>query len=209
MLRWSHSKRIDALWVGCFDRKGSSLALSRVGSALHLIKQYDPLRYDRLCRDLERIWVILLPGPQGLYRHDLRLSELDERFVLADTTGPELIASTIVHEATHSRLTFCGIGYEEDIRVRVEAICFRRQIAFARRLPGGDAAREEAERNLTLRTPAFWTDAAMRHHRDTGAADALRYLGTPDTIIRVAFVLRRWVWRVKRLAERLTRVSDR
>ena len=48
------------------------------------------------------------------FNHSLNACQLDERFVLDEKSGPELIASVIVHEATHARLMRCGIGYEED-----------------------------------------------------------------------------------------------
>ena len=94
---------------------------------------------------------VLLIGPTGSGKtHIARqlAGILDVPFVVADATEPELIASVIVHEATHARLRRHGIGYEEPIRARVEAACIRRQIAFTRRLPHGDHARAAAERNL-------------------------------------------------------------
>src|SRR5713101_6929819 len=105
--------------------------MPRVEEALRLIKTYDRVRYNRLIRDLERVWVTLLPGYPACYDHSIRACELDTRYVLADTSQPEVIASTIVHEATHARLRRSGIGYEEDLRPRVEAVCYRAQIAFA------------------------------------------------------------------------------
>src|SRR5271166_6719419 len=98
--RLAYSKSIDGLWVGCIP-KHKKEALPRVEAALGLIKTHDPVRYGHLIRDLEHVWVTLVPGGRAQYIHALRLCEIDERFVLAETTGPESIASTIVHEATH------------------------------------------------------------------------------------------------------------
>jgi hypothetical protein len=36
--------------------------------------------------------------------------------VLAETSSLAMIASTIVHEATHARLMRCGIWYETELR---------------------------------------------------------------------------------------------
>jgi hypothetical protein len=201
----SHSRRIDGLWVGCWTSDGEKrlMAFGRVGEALSLIKQYDPLRYDRLRRDLDRIWVFLLPGNWGEYRHALKMCVLDERFVLSETTRPEQIASTIVHEATHARLMCGGIGYEAASRARVEAVCFRRQRAFAARLPAGEPAREEAERSLTGYPSKFWTDEAFRERNDQGAAEAFRYLGMSEFFIRTAFCLRAPLRRIHNLVRRL------
>ena len=60
---------------------------------------------------------------------------IDERFVVDEGTTPEMIASVIVHEATHARLFRMGIGYEEGRRARVEQVCLRRELAFAAKLP--------------------------------------------------------------------------
>ena len=183
------------MWVGCFFAGDFSLAFSRVEEALRLIKAYDPLRYGHIVRDVDRVWVSLLPGSFGQFRKDLKLCVLDERFVLADTTRPEQIAAAIVHEATHARLIRCGIGYETELRGRVEAICFRRERAFAAKLPNGELARGDAERRL----PGY---EASRSRIEQGKADALRYLGVPEFLIRPALGSRRLLRRMKRLARR-------
>jgi hypothetical protein len=160
MLRASVGTQIDGLWVGCFVKALSASALCRVGKALLLIKRHDPMRYRRLLSDLDRIWINLLPGPLGQYREELNLCELDERYVLAKETTPELIASVIVHEATHARLRRCGIGYDEPIQSRVEAVCFRRELAFANQLPNGFSVRERAISYLDYYTPEKFTLSA-------------------------------------------------
>jgi hypothetical protein len=85
---------------------------------------------------------------------------IDERFLVASASHPELIAAVIVHEAAHARLMRYGIGYEAPLRHRVEAICARREAAFAAKLPNGEKVREQAENRLAWPTDA-WTDAAM------------------------------------------------
>lgn len=49
-------------------------------------------------------------------------------------TRNEDIALILVHEATHARLSKFGFGYDEALRARIEAICHRRELAFAKRL---------------------------------------------------------------------------
>src|SRR5260370_30319394 len=171
--RLSHSRHIDGLWVGCFFVDDYSHAFDRVEDALRLIKLYDPLRYNRLLQDIDRIWVNLLSGNNGEYRHRLRSCGLDARFVLAESTRPEQIASVIVHEATHARLMHCGIGYQADLRARVEAACFRRQRAFALRLPEGEKSRADAESRLIGYPSDFWTNDAVRARFEQGSAEAL------------------------------------
>ena len=192
-LRMSHSRCIDGLWIGCWvsDEKKSSLALDRVEQALSLIKLHDPLRYQRLRHDFERIWVNLLFGNWGEFRSTLKICVLDERFVLGEATRSEQIAATIVHEATHARLIRCGIGYEAALRARVEAICFRRERAFAARLPDSEIMRDEAERRLSGYPRDYWTDEALRDRHERESAEALRYIGAPELLIRLGIRLLR------------------
>ena len=203
MLWASVSKQIDGLWVGCYDKRLSAQVFCRMEEGLRLIKQYDPIRYRRLIRDLDRIWITLLPGDLGHYRTELKLCALDERYVLAEDTTPDLIASVIVHEATHARLKRRGIGYDEPIQSRVEAVCFRRELAFADKLPNGIAVRERATRYLDYYTPEKFTLSARRERHDKGSAEALRHLGTPEFLIRAAFATRDLLSRMKRLVGRV------
>jgi hypothetical protein len=183
----SSRKRIDGLWVATGESKADcALVWRRVEGALCLIKTYDRRRYDRLLRDLERLWVrVSAYGFLGCHNASINACELDTRFVLAESTSPEIIASTIVHEATHARLWRCGIDYEERLRARVEAVCMRSEIAFAAKLPNGREAREQAERALELCVAdANWTDAAFDARHIEGAMEAMRYLGMPNWFTR-------------------------
>jgi hypothetical protein len=172
------SRQLDGLWIGAFS-DNNERALLRVKKALRLIKVHDPIRYDRLLGDLDRVLVGPLPSSRlGGYVEWLKTCELDSRFVLAKTTSPEQIAATIVHEAAHARLRRRGIGYREEIRGRVEAVCVRRELAFARRLPRGDDVRAEAE--LRLRLDYDWSDAAMAERRRQGFVEQ----GVPAWLVR-------------------------
>jgi hypothetical protein len=182
----STSKRIDGLWVGTWETGGKArTVLERVEEALRLIKTYDPLRYRRIGSDLERVWVDVLLGSLGNFAPAIKTCKLDTRFILADTSSPEVIASIIVHEATHARLWTCGIAYEERLRARVEAVCLRREIAFSAKLPNGRELRERAERTLQLcATDDHWTDSAFSERHLKGGMEALRHLGAPEWFVR-------------------------
>jgi hypothetical protein len=203
-LRLSNGRCIDGLWIGGLESEPSPV-LDRVEEALRLIKGYDRSRYDRLRRDLERIWVRIVPGALGCFNYSLHACELDRRFVLAEASSPELIAAAIVHEATHARLMRRGVGYAEDLRVRVEAICCRRELAFAGKLPNGEQLRAQAERRLTDIPNDYWTNAAFRDRFDKDHAEALRDLGAPDWLVRTTLALRTVRLGAIGLARRLTR----
>jgi hypothetical protein len=181
----SPNKRIDGLWIGIGGNSEGQdeRLLARVEEALFLIKRYDRLRYDRLSRNVRRVWVHTLFYGLGTYNDALAACELDARFVLDETTSPELIAATIVHEATHLRLLRCGIGYEQAVRARVEAVCFRRELAFAAKLPNGEQVKQIAQRGLET-APGFWTDAEHNQRNADGQLGALRQLGAPDWFVR-------------------------
>jgi hypothetical protein len=205
-LWFSTGKQSDGLWIGVSLDSEADPILRRVEEALHLIKAYDRFRYDRLTRDLERVWVRLLPGVFGNFNSSLRACELDRRFVLSETST-EVIAATIVHEATHARIHRCGIGYDEKLRPRIEAACLRRELAFAAKLPNGEKVRDYAERSLSLcATQDFWTNAAFGERHDKDHIQALRDLGVSDRLIRTILIVRRLRLRMTRLAKGILRM---
>jgi hypothetical protein len=192
MLLTSASRRIDGMWIGSFDNDVEP-RLRRVEDALNLVKTYDPVRYAHLIRDLERIWVAVIPGGLAHFEPSIWACVLDERHLLNDANPPERIAASIVHEATHARLWRSGIGYDgEELRARVEAVCFRRERAFAAKLPNGERNRELADQKLAAYAdPSYWTNEAFRTREAEGVRKALQYLGTPNWLVRVMMVVRR------------------
>jgi hypothetical protein len=181
MLRWSVGRRTDGLWIGSFESDPAP-SLQRLEEALNLIKTYDPLRYKRVIRDLERIWVTVIAGGLAHFDQSIWACVLDPRHVCNEENSPERIASSIVHEATHARLCRCGIEYEgEELRARVEAACFRRERAFAAKLPNGEEMRERIDRYLEYYgNREHWTNEALRRRHEEGIIKTIRYLGFPD-----------------------------
>jgi hypothetical protein len=132
------------------------------------------------------LWVHTLAGAWASYNGRLNCCEIDSRFVLAATSSVEMIAATIIHEAAHARLDRCSIGYHEGIRARIETICLRREIGFARKLPNGREIQEAAEQMINvLGDPDYWSKAAVTHRELAGSAEAMRHLGTPEWLIRM------------------------
>jgi hypothetical protein len=157
--------------------------LERVGQALAMIRRHDPRRYRRLCRDVSRIWVRLLPGDLASFNAAAEACQLDSRYVRDATVAAEAIATSIVHEATHARIDRC-VSYREDLRHRIEAACRRQELAFSRRLPGGGPVQEEMQVWLTAPPPKeFWTDSAFEKRFVDGSLEALRHLGVPQTFV--------------------------
>jgi hypothetical protein len=203
MLRLSTAEHVDGLWIGAFDQP--TPMLHRLREALQLIKTYDPFRYARLTRDLKRVWVCDSPSPIGCFNCRLDACQLNGRFVLASTTTPELLASVLVHEGTHARLWSYGIGYDEALRPRVEAICVRRQLAFAKKLPNGQQSREWARETLTACDPANLSNASFSKRNYDWYIEEAHRLGIPDRVLRAVLALRRLIWAVIRFTRWATR----
>ncbi len=68
----------------------------------------------------------------------------------------------IIHEATHGRIHAFGIPYAPAMRDRIENACVAQEVAFARRLPGGEALAESEIRGLDRQ---WWTPKALLDHQ--------------------------------------------
>ena len=204
----SKSRVTDGLWIGS-AQSDSEPALQRVEAALQLINRCAPLHYRRVKNSLSRIWVTLVPHGAGCYLHSLNACLLDERVVASETTTLEWIASAIVHEATHARLEKRGIRYDEAVRHRIERICARRELDFARHLSGVDALHEEITRRLDLcnEENASYTDQNMWQKIDQGNAEMLRHLGTPEWVIALVFRARNLLNGIRRFTRRIAGAS--
>jgi hypothetical protein len=194
-MRLSRNRRVDGMWVGVLGDRKDDVLLARVEQALMLIKRYDPGGYRRLQRDIGRIWIAPLLAARGQFHFSSRRCDLDYRFVTSSEA--EMIASTIVHEATHAHPCLRKLGYQEAQRYRIERICMRRQLAFAARLPDSTKIREHLERNLAL-APAFWnTESLDRMQVESGIA-SLRALKVPESLIRLLLTMRGAIGRFRR-----------
>src|SRR5262249_58127580 len=105
------------------------------------------------------------------------------------------LAKTIVKEPTHARLERSGIGYDEDQRARIEAICARRELALAVRSPDSARLQQEIAGYLDwYLTPAnadYFRDAHFIERQTKGEIEMLRHLGWPDWLIRASRPLQR------------------
>ena len=124
---------------------------------------------------------------RGEWHRDTRLVVLEETYVHHERTSARDIASTLVHESTHARLDAKGFAYSPELRERIERVCFRRQLAFARRLPEPGDLVGQAERQLQ-RAPDYFTREAWRQR----AVVKLIELGVPRWLAQaIEWVARR------------------
>jgi hypothetical protein len=172
------------------DKNGSAIS-SKIDQALNLISEFDSRRYRQIKRDVKRIWIAAAPGYCAQWEEELQMCILDTDYFRRSDISASEMALTIVHEATHARLHKLKIGYAENIRERVERICIKSEIAFAKRLPDGQKLVEMAESGL--QTPkSYWTHTEFQQ-RDL---DMLAEMSKKNWVIRILYPL------VKRKADK-------
>jgi hypothetical protein len=184
----SHGRRVDGLTIGILGRdRNDDPLLEHVETALMLIKQYDQKLYRQLHRDIKRIWIEPLLAASGSFKRSTGTCNLDYQHV--KSSSAEVIASTIVHEASHAHPCLLKFGYPEALRYRIERICMRRQLAFAGKLPNGAAARAQVERLLALQ-PSYWLSDSLKKSRLQSGTAALREAGVPEWLITATLHIR-------------------
>jgi hypothetical protein len=119
---------------------------------------------------------------------ELKTCILDRNYFNQPDISASEMALTIVHEATHARLFKFRIGYTEDIRERVERICIKSEIAFAKRLPDGQKFVEMAESRLLEMSADYWTNTQFQQ-RDL---DTLAKLGKINWLGRILYRIVKW-----------------
>jgi hypothetical protein len=131
------------------------------------------------------------PGGRAQFDCSIWACKLDPRYILDKTKSPEQIAASIVHEATHARLWRRGIEYQENLRSRVEAVCVRRERAFATKIPNGEHIRQQADSKLaTCADQDYWTNEAFRARHEKGVSKIIAHAGSPDWWVRFLLAIR-------------------
>ena len=178
---------VDGLWIGAasphWDDDDKKL-LTKVGSAVQLLATHDQHRFARIRRDLKRVFVYWIPGSWGRYFAPLDMCLLDAAFVADPATTPELLAATIVHEATHARLTKRGIGYDRSIQPRVERLCLQAELDFAAKLPNAQRVREVAEASMAA-PDSYWSSAERAQRYRQAYMEAVDKLPMPKWLRRL------------------------
>jgi hypothetical protein len=142
--------------------------LHRLEESLALIERHQPWRLAHLRRDLLRIKVARFPC-RGAY-FPLERTVLTELTFLARTDiGPATVASSIVHEGIHARVSEMGVSPGQRDMAREERLCRRAELEFGLALPAdvGAPVVERARASLALEdaevAPAIdWREALAR-----------------------------------------------
>lgn len=164
---------LDGIKVVDAAGERSDQTIHSLHAALQVISQTDPRRFERLRRDLRRIVLVKAGNPE--FASEVGACLITSGYVRQNS--PEAVATTIVHEAVHARLHRRGIGYGPTMRSRVEEVCVKEQVAFARRLRNAEIVSLLRQR---LDGP-LWAPA--QRHEDRMAA--LRKLRIPEWVLRL------------------------
>ncbi len=147
--------------IGLFfcDVNGQLIA-KKVCNALDLLVAASPNLLGRLQRDTRGILVMPLGDALGEFFPPLKLCCFDEKHVSNDSMLPQEIAALIVHEGTHAHLYAMGIGYPASLRVRIEKLCHRRELWFAKRI--GSEALGVRAREYIGQPDSFWSAESQK-----------------------------------------------
>ena len=180
------SKRREYSGVAIYDFLGTGSEdpsfMAKLEEALELIARYDQRTLHRVGELTIGLVLFDHPRAHGSWHRDsreIRLSPMTFR----DSSATDL-ASTIVHEAAHAWLTALGFESRPDRRHRIEAVCYRAQAAFARRVPDERELAELYEGCALVALadgPQAFSDQARRELDLSALAD----LGAPKWIVRL------------------------
>lgn len=188
VFRLSERRTLSGCQVGVFlpQTEARPVIEQKCAQALELLHAYSPRHLERVRTYAEGLLVFgesgIKQGWIGRWLAPSRLIQLNQAWMLRRETDAVDVAVTIVHEATHAWLEHHGFKFVVDCRQRIEAICYRSEAAFARRIPNGEETAELYERCASLvlnEAEKNWSDNAFRQ-RDIRE---LRALGAPEWLV--------------------------
>jgi hypothetical protein len=150
----------------------------KLTSAFNLLQVYGGETLRDLRQHTNGVFGGAIAGARGCWERQTRMVILDDAYLRDQGTTPAKMASTLVHESTHARLEANGFGYTAETRERIEKVCIRRQLAFARRLAEPGSLMEEAQWQLE-QPPEFFSVETQR-----ARAAAARIERVPPWLIR-------------------------
>lgn len=149
----------------------------KLDAALSLIESSSSRRMVRMRRDIKRLFILPTGGAAGVFLESVYACGIDAGW-LRHASGLA-VAMTLVHEATHARISGCGIPYQGSSIPRIEALCVREEVSFAERF--ADSAAEVAEAHAAVAL-GWWG----RGESDARRVRQLRELRMPGWLIRLA-----------------------
>jgi hypothetical protein len=119
--------------------------LERLARALDLIAAHAPRQFRRMQQDLAGIVVRRFPC-RGAFFHEERECLVELTFTVNSRHTLSEIAASILHEATHGRVSrMCGALPQEQ-RAKEERLCRKAELEFGRSLPESPGKQVVVER---------------------------------------------------------------
>lgn len=146
----------------------------KLHAVLQLIDSRAPRQLRRIAADLGTI--ALVPAGGEYFDTSFRAYVMDVP-TLMHLGIPEL-ALKVVHEATHARILKCGIDHRKFGRRRLEQLCMRQELQFARLLDDAGSLTDWAKARTDTE---WWAQEALQARL---ATQAVAY-GIPSWIVRV------------------------
>jgi hypothetical protein len=112
----------------------TNAVLARFDEALGLIAQYQPWRFRHLQRDIRQFWIVRYPC-RGAYFPLQRTCMTELTFLARRDITAAPVASSIVHEGIHARVSQMGVRDQSRDRAREERLCRRAELDFGHALP--------------------------------------------------------------------------
>lgn len=171
------ARRENALGFSIVDltrEQDAAILFPDVIVALETIREHDPRRFRRICRDVKCIGIIHSRRSAGEYWRELGAIVVSSEHLRAQTVPA--VCMTMIHEATHARLENWGVRRRQD--ERVERACVKEEIRFVRRIPGTDRLVEGARLKLETR----WWDSSQPRRE---FSERLRRLNAPKWVRRL------------------------
>lgn len=141
------------------------MCVDTIKAALDLMSDVDPRGFSMVTRYVNH--VLVWPGSYTAYDKWGGI-HLAARHAIG--VPAPLLASALLHEATHLRISRRGIPYLPALRSRIEAACVKTQASFLRRIiPEGPAWADRVEAGL--REP-WWSEADRRARVQQSLRDA-------------------------------------
>ncbi|MEO5799015.1 MAG: hypothetical protein ABIZ70_14895 [Gemmatimonadales bacterium] len=125
--------------------------VARLDDAIAMLERYQPVRVAHMRRDIAGITVERY-ACRGAYLPGQRTILTELTFLARRDIGVEVVASSLIHEATHARIHRGAPNHTISEPAREERICRRVELAFGESLPPelGVAVIERAAWTLAL-----------------------------------------------------------
>ncbi|HKN65178.1 MAG TPA: hypothetical protein VJW73_02820 [Gemmatimonadaceae bacterium] len=155
-LRYAQFEDVEGLRIVDLARGDVRARRALLKQAARLINTVQPYRLQQIRRYLRHI-VVSPTGGSGEYWYGLGVCVLDPDYLgVSDAIATAML---LIHESAHGRLDRWRIRTTPRNADRVEQLCVAAEVAFAARVPGGEAHSERVRRSLHDR---WWSQERQR-----------------------------------------------